>query len=139
MIKKRTGEIIVTNHKQNELLKKLYDTAYGRCLLKVLTLPAVSKAAGLYMAENCLIPRNDLFRLSDLLPDIFPSCGSDEERVREASAKASEVQADTATGSETMDVDHSSVTTMTKAEILNFIAEEGRHYIFHLYTADESE
>lgn len=49
MIKKRTGEIIVTNHKQNELLKKLYDTAYGRCLLKVLTLPAVSKAAGLYM------------------------------------------------------------------------------------------
>ena len=49
MIKKRTGEIIVTNQKQNELLKKLYDTAYGRCLLKVLTLPAVSKAAGLYM------------------------------------------------------------------------------------------
>lgn len=49
MIKKRTGEIIVTNHKQNELLKKLYDTAYGRRLLKVLTLPAVSKAAGLYM------------------------------------------------------------------------------------------
>ena len=49
MIKKRTGEIIVTNHKQNELLKKLYDTAYGRCLLKMLTLPAVSKAAGLYM------------------------------------------------------------------------------------------
>ena len=49
MIKKRTGEIIVTNQKQNELLKKLYDTAYGRCLLKVLTLPALSKAAGLYM------------------------------------------------------------------------------------------
>jgi len=49
MIKKRTGEIIVTNQKQNELLKKLYDTAYGRCLLKALTLPAVSKAAGLYM------------------------------------------------------------------------------------------
>ena len=48
-------------------------------------------AAGLYMAENCLIPRNDLFRLSDLLPDIFPSCGSDEERVCEASTKASEV------------------------------------------------
>ncbi|MCR5016503.1 MAG: phosphatidylserine decarboxylase [Ruminococcus sp.] len=49
MIKKRTGEIIVTNQTQNELLKKLYDTAYGRRLLKVLTLPAVSKAAGLYM------------------------------------------------------------------------------------------
>ncbi|MBQ9823706.1 MAG: hypothetical protein IJM63_04355 [Solobacterium sp.] len=59
--------------------------------------------------------------------------------IEEIDTKASEVQADTTTGSETMDVDHDSVTTMTKAEILNFIAEEGKHYIFHLYTADESE
>lgn len=49
MIKKRTGEIIVTNEKQNALLKKLYGTAAGRCLLKVLTLPIVSKVAGTYM------------------------------------------------------------------------------------------
>lgn len=49
MIKKRTGEIIVTNEKQNALLKKLYGTAAGRCLLKVLTLPIVSKVAGAYM------------------------------------------------------------------------------------------
>jgi hypothetical protein len=33
----------------------------------------------------------------------------------------------------------SSVTTMTKAEILSFTAEEGKHYIFHLYSADEKE
>ncbi|SEK47520.1 phosphatidylserine decarboxylase [Ruminococcus sp. YRD2003] len=49
MIKKRTGEVIVTNEKQNELLKRLYGTVGGRCLLKVLTLPTVSKAAGAYM------------------------------------------------------------------------------------------
>lgn len=49
MIKKRTGEMIVTNQKQNELLKKLYGTAGGRCLLKVLTMPILSKAAGMYM------------------------------------------------------------------------------------------
>lgn len=49
MIKKRTGEIIVTNQKQNELLKKLYGTVNGRRLLKLLTLPIVSKVAGAYM------------------------------------------------------------------------------------------
>ncbi|MBR6070354.1 MAG: phosphatidylserine decarboxylase [Ruminococcus sp.] len=49
MIKKRTGELIVTNEKQNALLKKLYGTAAGRCLLKVLTLPIVSEAVGAYM------------------------------------------------------------------------------------------
>jgi len=49
MIKTRKGEIIVTNEKQNSLLKQLYGTAWGRCLLKVLTLPAVSAAAGAYM------------------------------------------------------------------------------------------
>ena len=59
--------------------------------------------------------------------------------IEEVDAKAAEVQTDSLTGSETMDADSSSVTTMTKAEILNFIAEEGKHYIFHLYTADESE
>lgn len=41
--------MIVTNEKQNELLKLLYGTAGGRCLLKVLTLPIVSEAAGAYM------------------------------------------------------------------------------------------
>ena len=49
MIKKRTGEIIVTNQKQNDLLKKLYYTSRGRCLLKFLTLPIISKVVGAYM------------------------------------------------------------------------------------------
>lgn len=49
MIKTRNGEIIVTNEKQNSLLKSLYGTFGGRCLLKLLTAPIVSKAAGAFM------------------------------------------------------------------------------------------
>lgn len=49
MIKTRSGETIVTNEKQNRLLKMLYGTAFGRALLKLLTLPAVSKAVGAFM------------------------------------------------------------------------------------------
>lgn len=49
MIKTRKGEIIVTNEKQNRLLKKLYGTAWGRCLLKLLTAPVISKAVGAFM------------------------------------------------------------------------------------------
>ena len=37
MIKRRTGEVIVTNEKQGQLLKKLYGTADGRRLLKFLS------------------------------------------------------------------------------------------------------
>ena len=51
MIRKRNGEFIVTNEKQNKLLKKLYGTAFGRMLLKVLTAPCISKAAGAYMSS----------------------------------------------------------------------------------------
>ena len=49
MIKTRSGEIIVTNEKQNSLLKSLYGTFGGRCLLKLLTAPVVSEAAGAFM------------------------------------------------------------------------------------------
>lgn len=49
MIKDRNGEIIVTNEKQNRLLEKLYGSACGRLLLKVLTAPLLSKAAGVFM------------------------------------------------------------------------------------------
>lgn len=49
MIKDRNGEIVVTNEKQNILLKKLYGTVCGRVILKALTAPAVSKAAGAFM------------------------------------------------------------------------------------------
>lgn len=49
MIKKRNGKIIVTNEKQNRLLKMLYGSVSGRFMLKFLTAPAVSKAAGAFM------------------------------------------------------------------------------------------
>lgn len=49
MIKTRNGEIIVSNEKQNNLLKKLYGSVGGRILLKFLTAPALSKAIGRFM------------------------------------------------------------------------------------------
>ncbi len=49
MIKKRNGEIIATNKKQNQTLEKLYGTVSGRIVLKALTAPFVSKTAGKYM------------------------------------------------------------------------------------------
>ncbi len=49
MIKTRKGDIIVTNENQNKLLKKLYGNVFGRVLLKTLTAPAISKAAGTFM------------------------------------------------------------------------------------------
>lgn len=56
MIKDRNGEIVVTNEKQNILLKKLYGTVCGRVILKALTAPAVSKAAGVFMDSRLSIP-----------------------------------------------------------------------------------
>ncbi|MDE6501576.1 MAG: phosphatidylserine decarboxylase [Ruminococcus sp.] len=49
MIKKRNGDIIVTNQEQNRLLEKLYCTFSGRLLLKILTAPVISKTAGKLM------------------------------------------------------------------------------------------
>lgn len=49
MIKTRTGQVIETNAKQNKLLKKLYGNVFGRVLLKTLTAPAISRAAGTFM------------------------------------------------------------------------------------------
>lgn len=49
MIKKRNGDIIVTNQKQNRILAKLYDTFSGRIILKFLVNPAVSKVVGIFM------------------------------------------------------------------------------------------
>lgn len=56
MIKKRSGEIIVTNEKQNALLKKLYGSFGGRILLKLLTAPAVSAAVGSFMDSKLSKP-----------------------------------------------------------------------------------
>lgn len=49
MIKTRTGQVIVSNEKQNKLLKKLYSNVFGRILLKRLTAPSLSKAVGRFM------------------------------------------------------------------------------------------
>lgn len=56
MIKDRNGEIVVTNEKQNILLKKLYGTVCGRVILKALTAPAISKAAGAFMDSRLSVP-----------------------------------------------------------------------------------
>ena len=49
MIKTRTGQVVASNEKQNKLLKRLYGSVPGRVLLKTLTAPAVSRAAGCFM------------------------------------------------------------------------------------------
>ena len=49
MIKTRNGKTIVTNQAQNKLLKVLYGSAGGRVLLKGLTAPPLSRAAGKFM------------------------------------------------------------------------------------------
>lgn len=49
MIKTRNGDIVVTNENQNKLLSKLYGCVPGRVLLKTLTAPAISRAAGKFM------------------------------------------------------------------------------------------
>ncbi|MDE5620865.1 MAG: phosphatidylserine decarboxylase [Ruminococcus sp.] len=60
-IKKRNGETIVTNPKQNDVLEKLYDTFSGRMVLKVLTAPVVSKTVGKYMDSPLSKPLIDVF------------------------------------------------------------------------------
>ncbi len=49
MIKSRDGRILGGNEGQNKLLAKLYGSAAGRAVLKVLTARFVSKAAGAFM------------------------------------------------------------------------------------------
>lgn len=49
MIKTRNGKILNSNESQNKLLEKLYGSAAGRILLKVLTAPILSKAAGKFL------------------------------------------------------------------------------------------
>lgn len=68
MIKNRKGEIIVTNENQNRLLGKLYGSAAGRCALKVLTAPAVSKTVGAFMDSSASKP---------LIGHFVNSCGID--------------------------------------------------------------
>lgn len=56
MIRTRDGKFIVTNEKQNALLKKLYGSVGGRALLKILTAPVISSAAGDFMDSSLSKP-----------------------------------------------------------------------------------
>lgn len=56
MIKTRDGRIIVTNKKQNSLLKKLYGSVGGRILLKALTAPSLSRLVGSFMDSSLSKP-----------------------------------------------------------------------------------
>lgn len=51
MIKDRQGNIVKGIEGQDQLLKKLYGTSMGRCALKILVSPFVSKLGGLYMSS----------------------------------------------------------------------------------------
>ena len=56
-IKNRKGEIIKkADNSQELILKSLYGTFAGRCLLKILTQPTVSKAAGAFMDSGLSAP-----------------------------------------------------------------------------------
>lgn len=51
MIKDRQGNIVKGIEGQDQFLKKLYGTSMGRCALKILVSPLVSKLGGLYMSS----------------------------------------------------------------------------------------
>ena len=56
MIRTRKGDVIVTNEGQNKLLESLYGSVCGRVALKLLTAPAVSRAAGRFMDSRLSKP-----------------------------------------------------------------------------------
>lgn len=45
----RSGQELIVNQRQNQLLKFLYSHFLGRCALKVLTLPFITHIGGCYM------------------------------------------------------------------------------------------
>lgn len=67
MIKDRQGNIVKGIEGQDQLLKKLYGTSAGRCALKILVSPVITKLGGLYMSSplskmniNSFIENNDI-------------------------------------------------------------------------------
>lgn len=56
MIKNRSGKIISENSGQNRILRILYDTVWGRTVLKLLTKPVISNAVGRFMDSPLSIP-----------------------------------------------------------------------------------
>lgn len=47
--KNRDGSLYATDNSQDNFLKKLYGSIGGRCILKILTKPAISKVAGIFL------------------------------------------------------------------------------------------
>lgn len=56
MIKDRNGNIITENDGQQRVLRRLYRTIGGRFILKFLTAPIISRAAGIFMDSPLSIP-----------------------------------------------------------------------------------
>lgn len=55
-IRDREGNIVTSGETQNKLLEMLYGNAAGRALLKIITLPVVSKLVGAFMDSPLSIP-----------------------------------------------------------------------------------
>lgn len=56
MIKTRFGAYLRENKTQEKWLNKLYGNFFGRCVLKILTLPFISKIVGKFMDSELSIP-----------------------------------------------------------------------------------
>lgn len=74
--KNRDGSLYATDNGQDNLLKKLYGSASGRFILKILTKPIISKLAGLFLDSglstfliNPFIKANNL-DMSEYIPNI---------------------------------------------------------------------
>ena len=48
----RQGKEVIVDQSQNQFLEKLYSHMLGRCVLKVLTLPFVTRIGGWYMSSG---------------------------------------------------------------------------------------
>lgn len=55
-IRDREGNIVTSGETQNKLLEKLYGNTAGRALLKIITLPVVSRLVGAFMDSPLSIP-----------------------------------------------------------------------------------
>lgn len=55
-IRDREGNIVTSGETQNKLLEKLYGNTAGRVLLKIITLPVVSKLVGAFMDSPLSVP-----------------------------------------------------------------------------------
>lgn len=56
MIKTRFGAYLRENKAQEKWLNKLYGNIFGRCVLKILTMPFISKAVGKFMDSELSVP-----------------------------------------------------------------------------------